>query len=119
MAGRGKAQGTDWKGFANVPFNAEARMLYEADTTTENVTYQRLEELISGGYRVTFAYDKNNDAYQCSLTCGNPKDPNNGYTLTARGPSWWDALRVATFKHFTLCSLLWPHGEKTTGDKWG
>lgn len=110
---------TAWKGFANIPFNAEARAQYEADEATENVVYQRLEDLISTGYRVTFSYDKSNDAYQCSLTCQNEKDANAGLTLTSRGPSWWDALRVATFKHFVLASGKWPTSEKTLGDKWG
>lgn len=110
---------TDWKGFANVPFNAEARALYEAAEIAENVVYQRLEQLISTGYRVTFSYDKEGDTYQVSITCSAPKNANEGYTLTSRGPTWWDALSVATFKHFDLCQGVWPHGERVVGDKWG
>lgn len=119
MAKKAARPNTDWKGFANVPFDAEARMKYEAAEIVETVVYQRLEDLIASGYRVTFAYDKNNDAYQVSITCNIPRHENEGYTLTSRGPTWWDALCVGQFKHYELTQGVWPKGEKTQGDKWG
>lgn len=119
MARPKKSTDTQWKGFANVPFNAEARMLYEATEITEAGVHTQLEDLIADGYRVTFSYDKTNDAAQCSITCANEKSPNLGYTMTSRGPTWWDALSVAVFKHNVLCEGVWPKADKTTGDQWG
>lgn len=109
----------DWKGFANVPFDAEARARYETDAPPAAEVYRVLEDLISDGYRVTFSFDKTNDCYQCSVTCQNEKRAESGYTLTARGPGWFDALSVVVFKHSVLAPDGWPLAEKTQGDKWG
>ena len=119
MAKKAARNDTAWKGFANVPFNAEARAAFEKWDTTANAVYQEMEEMLGAGYRVTFSYDKTNAAYQCSVTCQNERDANNGYTLTSRGPSWYDALMVAVFKHVILTEREWPLSEKTQGDKWG
>lgn len=118
MAAKAKKD-TAWKGFANVAFNAEARAIYENWSLSSEALTQRVEDLTAEGYRITLTYDKANQASQCSFTCQNERSANNGYTLTARGPSWWDALTVAIFKHDVLTGGEWPLSEKTTGDKWG
>lgn len=119
MAKKAAERNKDWKGFANVAFDAQARAAYETADLTATHVYAVLEDLIGDGYRVTFSYDKANDAFQCSVTCQNEGKPEFGYTLTARGPSWFDALCVMVFKHETLAKGVWPLSEKTQGDKWG
>lgn len=119
MAKKAATKAGDWKGYANIPFNAEARGLYERQAPGADEVYRWLEEAIATGYRVTLNYDNRNDAFQCSLTCQNERDENNGFTLTSRGPSWFDALSVALFKHNVLSERRWPLSEKTSGDKWG
>ena len=119
MASKQSKKDTSWKGFANVPFNAEARGRYEQWSITANALYQAMEDVIAKGYRFTFSYDATNQASQCSITCQNDKDANAGYTLTSRGPTWYDALSVGLFKHLVLTEGEWPLNEKTTGDKWG
>lgn len=119
MAKKSASKNGDWKGYANIPFNAEARGEYERGAPVASDVYRWLEEAIATGYRVTLSYDSRNDALQCSMTCQNERDPNYGYTLTSRGPTWFDALSVCLFKHNVLAEREWPLSEKTTGDKWG
>lgn len=119
MARPKKREDTQWKGFANVPFNAEERALYSSADLLETVVHAQLEEMLATGYRVSFFYDAKNDAAQCSVTCADPKSVNAGWTMTSRGPTWWDALSVAVFKHFILCEGVWPKDEATAGSQWG
>lgn len=119
MATKGAKKNDGWKGFANIQFNADARQTYQTWEPGADAVYREMAESIGAGYRFTFSYDKTNDAYQCSVTCANDRDANNGWTLTSRGPSWFDALMVAVFKMTVLCPGEWPKSDKTAGDKWG
>jgi hypothetical protein len=53
------------------------------------------------------------------MTCNNDKDANCGYTMTSFAPTWFDAVRVAMFKHFVLTEGNWNAEAQQTMAKWG
>lgn len=107
---RGKAKGkssTDkrqeqWTQFVNIPLTEDDYTEIEAFMHDNGVVYQQYGELLLAGYRVSFAWNDQNQAIICSVTCRGDDDINNGLTYTSFAGTWYEALAVALYKYYTV-----------------
>jgi hypothetical protein len=84
-------------------------------------TLDGLDQLLHDGYKVSFSPDKYHDCCGCFISHPDPAHKNHGQCLTARGPDFLGAAKVAVFKHFTILDGDWgtPVDQKDQRDEWG
>lgn len=84
-------------------------------------TLDGIDQLLADGYKVSFSPDKYHDCVGCFISHPETTHKHHGQCLTARGPNWLSAAKVAVFKHFTVLAQDWgtPVDQKDQRDEWG
>lgn len=84
-------------------------------------TFDGLDRLLSDGYKVSFSPDKYHDCVGCFISNADVTHKHHGLILSARGPDWLAAAKVAVFKHFTILQENWgtPVDQRDQRDEWG
>jgi len=111
VVGKGKADQT-FTEFVNFTLPPEFETDIEEKFPNSDSVYTALEALIETGYKVTFSYRFDSQSVICSLTCRNEESVNHGKTLTSFAGSWYEALRVAVYKHFIALNSSWVEVSK-------
>lgn len=117
---RGKARQAEgqvaWQGFVDVPLTDEDKASLAEGHFEAADAFSFLEEMVEDGYKVSVSQDAKNSCYVASATGRRPDDPNNGYTLTGRGPDVVGSLASLAYKHITLCERgAWSNRANGTG----
>lgn len=106
--------------FVSCDLTNEERETIKENLVPVSVAFDKLDELIVGGYKWSLSYDDNADCHMVVLTCKNTKGVNFGYALSGRGPSLQGALTVILYKHFEKLKEDWPaHSSKAKKQVWG
>ena len=103
-------QSASWTQFVNIPVSAEDEPKMRAAYPSSAEVYGAMEDLLVGGYRISFNYDAQRDAIICAVTCKSEGNPNVGKTFTSFAGDWYTALTVSCYKHFQVTDEVWDAG---------
>lgn len=70
-------------------------------------TFEGLDRLITDGYKVSISHDSYHDCVGVFCTMPDTSNEHHGFCLTARAPSWMEAVKVLVYKHFNILSENW------------
>jgi len=118
--GKAKAE-QGWLGFVDVQLtDADKASLAEGHFEAGDA-FQFVEEMVEDGYKVTLSQDTAHSCYIAAATGRLPDDPNNGYTLTGRGPDVIGSLACLAHKHIIICQRgAWSNsGARPAASSWG
>jgi len=96
-----------WKGFANVAVPMESLAEFLKWKIKPEEFYGELEIYLREGYKLGLYGDSRNNSITASMTCNILGDDNAGWTLTATGPSWFEALKFLVWKHEHVAKGAW------------
>jgi hypothetical protein len=113
MAGKNKEKYAKWRGFVDIPITGEIVEAFRDADYGEEELIEKATNLMLDGYKVSFAFDSNNMVWTCSLTCVDGDRAQAGYTMVSRGPSWFEALSFALYKHYDVADGEWPIGARS------
>jgi len=84
-------------------------------------TFDGIDRMIADGYKISLAQDKYHDCVGCFATIADASHQNHGQCLTARGPSYLEAMKMMVFKHFQILDSFWgtPVNQDSDRDSWG
>lgn len=124
MAKQGKngksADRAEWRGFANVPLTADMKKSFEKRMSEGYDFWADLGAVIQDGYKMSIAYNAQNDAWSAALTCTFPQSVNSGLTMTALAPDAATAMALVLYKHGAVCMGVWPTETSASGkNQWG
>lgn len=97
-----------WKAFINIEVNPQHVENYHNWGMSGDAISGLAEDLLAENYKLGLYYDAYSDKVTCSVTCNDPGSANGGYTFVATGPTWFDALAFALYKHFVVVEGEWP-----------
>jgi hypothetical protein len=104
---------TNWNTkFVDIPLTGVTFAEIAETFEKEDAVFDAFSDLLADGYRVGFTYNPANDAVICSVTCRDDESVNAGCTFTAFAGNWFDALRVALYKHFVIAEQNWTRGGR-------
>jgi len=92
-----------WLGFVDVQLSDADKASLAQGHFEAGDAFQFMEEMVEDGYKVTISQDTAHSSYVASATGRLPDDPNNGYTLTGRGPDVIGSLAALAHKHIVIC----------------
>lgn len=96
--------------WVNHKLTAEEKEMFSAWDAPEEDIKALFVELLNGGYRLTYAYDKFNKALMCSVVCQLEGHPNFGKGFSTFAHEWDKLNALVAFKHVTLWGGVWPEG---------
>lgn len=99
----------NWKGFKDFKLTADQLQLFAAWDCHDGDALDLVQGALAGGYKLTFTYNGKVDSYNASLTCNAENNPNQGYTMSAFAPTFYQALRLLMFKHWELLGSDWDN----------
>jgi hypothetical protein len=101
-----------WQEFADIPVTTnDVETFLKREYSVEEVC-TRAEEVLGMEYKIGLAWDSYAKNPVASITCLVPGDPNAGKTVTAHGPTWFDALSFVLYKHFDISGGVWADVER-------
>jgi len=110
-----------FKGYVSCNLDKSMRDRVLAWQPTSDDIMGEIDRLTSDGYKVSFGQDKKNDCIQTSITAYDVSDAVDGYVLTGRGGSLYDAIKSALYKHLQILEADWTSEvdrDFETGDVW-
>lgn len=107
--------GDGWRGFVTCDLSTDDKAAVKATLTQQSEHWEWVEERLALGYRLSVAYDLDHTSFILSLTAREKSDPNQGWTLTARGGSFGAALAALRYKDTVLLGGDWRRGTRTFG----
>ena len=106
--------------FVNCDLSDEEREYCKAHVLSFAELGERIENLVTDCYRLSFTYDTNSDCFLCTLTGSAGNTTNSGLALSARAPSIDGALTVLFYKHFERLKEDWKaHASGGKKQQWG
>lgn len=118
MATKKKYDGT-WKGFVDVALTSKEKEDFAAWDVHDEDLWILYQEAIVSGHKFTMSFNKQNETFVAAFTGNEGTADNAGYTLSAFGRSWYDAIRVLLFKHAVLLDGDWSVAKDRTTDTIG
>lgn len=111
----------NFQGYINHNLTKEEKEKYDLWTPTPDELWDEIERIVDGGYKLSTSHDDYNSTRQASLTCNNPKHPDNGWVLVARAPDSYNAIALVVFKHVYLLEGDWSafHSRQREKSSWG
>lgn len=97
--------------FVNYTLDPDIQGDIDKQFPTQESVWTGLQTLLESGYKVSFSYDFPRSAVIVALTCRNEESTNNGKTLTSFAGDWYDALKVAQYKHFYALDEDWTNAN--------
>lgn len=114
-----KYERADWKGFAEVRLTLEQ----DADFETWDLTFDDVLTLIgdnvASGYKLSTAWNEQNETFIASLTGGKNSGGNNGYTLSSFASTWSEAIALLAYKHNVVTEGNWTSSVSAIRSKRG
>jgi len=117
-----KTTSNEWTStFVRCDLDKETKEKVKAWDPKYEATIDALDRLLVDGYKVSFSPDKYHDCVGCFVSHPEPTHKHHGQCLTARGPDWINAAKVAVFKHFHILDEDWgaPVDQQASRDEWG
>lgn len=100
----GKDASGEWIGFVDINLSEAEKEGVKGDVSEGLMpSPEILQELVSGGYKVTFAEDGRGGGVIATATGKRDDNPNRGYSLAGRGPDVLSALAMLEYKVESLC----------------
>lgn len=117
MAGKVKGK-TDWKwvGYVDHKLTQGEKAQLEKWDCVDAAVFDLLADVVGEGYRFNFQFDTKKTVFVVSFTGVDSLPEHRGYTLTAYGKHWYDAIRALLFKHCVLFSEGWPVSGQSSDD---
>lgn len=112
---RGKAKtsartatsGKQWTTFVEISLAGHDMEAIEKEFGTVDALFDALSTMLTEGYRISLAYNPQNDAIIASVTCKDEESHNAGCTYTSFAMDWVMALKIAAYKHFVVTEQNW------------
>jgi len=82
--------------------------MFQAWDAPEDDVKSLFVELVNGGYRLTYAFDRFNKAIMVSVVCQAEGNPNFGKGFSTFAHDWDKLNALVAFKHIVLWSGVWP-----------
>lgn len=108
-----------WQGFVDVKLTSEEKENYMAWDVHDEDLWVLLVDAIGCGHKLSVTYNKQNDQFVASFTGQTGTEGNEGYTLSAYGKVWYDAVRVLCYKHAVLLDCDWLRAKERVSDNIG
>lgn len=108
-----------WKGFADVPLDAESKKLFRSLEYTDSETLDKLSDFVAEGYKVSISFRPEQNSFMAAATGVRQGSPNEGYTMTSFAANIDTAIQVMLFKHYELCGGDWTEYAPRDGDDIG
>lgn len=118
MAKRERDNAT-WKGFVDVKLTSEEKDSYVSWDIHDDDLWLLLVDAISAGHKLSITFNRQNDQFVASFTGQTDTGKNEGYTLSAYAKTWYDSVRVLTFKHSVLLEGEWSRAAERVTDNIG
>lgn len=97
-ASKSKSAGREWHGFVDLPLSqADKERLADSVFSSEQVV-EFLEAATGQGYKLSITPDPEHGCTIATLTGVGSRNPNLGYSLSARGPDPVGALMAVSYK---------------------
>jgi len=107
-----KKQVKDWR-YVNYTLSKSERDIALEWGRSEAVSlWQKCDEIVAGGYKITLSEDKMNKCVTASLTAKGEEHENYGMTLSGKGASTEDALIMVAYKHLVALEGNWEFDEE-------
>lgn len=103
-----------WTQFVDISLTGTKPEAVSAAFPTSDKIDEAVVALLEAGYRLSFSYNSQTDAFICSVTCKAETSPNNGKTFNAFAGDWAFALQCALYKHFVVAKGVWGSPDAKT-----
>lgn len=100
--GKQRAQ-QGWLGFVEVSLTAEDKEALQVAYATDGALLDFMQEVVDDGYKLSVSFDASHSCYVATLTGRGDTCPNNGLSLSGRGPSLGGSVACVAYKHVELC----------------
>lgn len=115
-----KKQSNEWKGFINKRLTDAQKEQFRSWDFHDDEVWLFVSQATTEGYRFSTSYNKGNSTFNAVLSCNDADSPNNGYSLSAFAPTWYEAIRVLFFKHIVVYGYVWTSDDAVNADdNWG
>lgn len=111
-----------WGGFINIRLDEEQKSSFFAWFADAGVTvHQLLDDALSEGMKVAFAYDRENQCYIVTFTGALVSNSNERYCATSRAGTLIECLGLSVWKHYYLADGDYGNFKPKTGqmNNWG
>ena len=106
----------DFKGFINVNLTSEHKdAIQKWDLETDDV-FDWIASELTGGYKVSFSYNPQNDTVAASIMCVAAKSPNAGYVVNSFAKDIYTALKALMYKVENILPSNWTEFEDAAAD---
>lgn len=124
MARGGKsAKTTDKTGnmprFVDVRLTPEQREEFLSVKDRYGDSARFLQSLADDGYRVGVSWSGEHSAYTVSVTCRDPRSPNNGLCMTSFAGDLITAIALAVYKHVIVAEEVWSTAGSGPSEDFG
>lgn len=95
-------RGSEWIGFVDIPLNDTDKEYLKGMSREADDLLGILEALVQEGYKLSISPDFEHNSVIASATGRIPGSPNEGRSLSARGPDLAGAINALWYKHGIL-----------------
>ena len=106
--------------FVNCELDTSTKELVRNFDPKFTTTLDCVDRLVFDGYKISVSYDKYHNCVSAFCTHPANDHPHHGLCLSARAPSYLNALKVLVYKHFTILQENWDTAvdQSFTNDGW-
>lgn len=113
---RSAEEKADFKGFVNVTLTDAHKQAIKAWDLESADMFDWMAGAITGGLKVSFSYNKQNDTVSASVMCVWKKSANGGLVVNAYGKDVYSAFRALIYKIDHVLPPKWSDWEDTADD---
>lgn len=105
-----------WKGFVQCELtDAQKQAAKMWIQQNSDDVFPLFFSLVDDSFKVSISFDYYNNSYVASATCREPKLPANGWTLSGRGGTVFNAVASLMFKHLVVFADGWVLSDGSGG----
>lgn len=108
-----------WHGFVNVMLTSEQREAYAAWDVADQDVWDGVATYVASGYKLSLAFNKQNDKFTATLTGQPEAGANSGYAVSGFANDPYSATRVLLFKVACVLTDAWLDYKSDLADDIG
>lgn len=97
----------EWHGFVECKLTDAEKELFGQWDIHDGDLFVLLSAATCTGLKLSLTFNKQNEHFVASFTGGAESGKNEGWTLSAFAPDWYNAVRALLFKHEVLLADGW------------
>ncbi len=102
-----KSAKVEFRGYVNYSPTQQDKAEFDTWASSGEVWYDAVPSLLQSNYKLSVAYDDNNEAFRASVFAQNPADVNAGWCLTMRAADPVTAIMRVLFVHEVVMGGDW------------